>query len=283
MAKIDGEKLDSATMSALIDSMMGAAQKTGGSIFSHGVSGIVTPFSMNSSLDQAAYDQNFIRQSFLGRVTNHGPNGEPDFDGSMYWVQEVWDSSFDPDPLHRPRFVSLDENPPFNLPPGRYGRWVPAVNLPDYILDEPGIEGRGIPVDGSVIVHVFMTLSGAGQSSYYFTYGGAGERSAFAVVRDVYGGNVPFIKIQIIEEDESGVWRGQTDENGQPQYADVRCWPPITSDHYEALVWHGDSITPDCNPIGIRQVGTRFYAEQTLLTFPVRSPGVAHSDCPMVY
>lgn len=284
MTYFDGGREPTGDAAATVEAMLDAAKRTFGPTISRGTDGLVTPFVTSTSVDKPTWDQNFIRQSFLGRIVATGPKGEPDQAGSQYWVREVWDDSNSGELLHRADLQLLDETPFFDLPPGRYGRWVPATNIAEY-LAEAGVESHSLSTAGDVHVHVFMTLSRSRQSSYYFTSGGGmGSMIGLALVKDIIDPDSLYIKVQMLVDTDTGFNVPQVDpETEQPVYVDVWCWPFLTGEYYEALVWPAQQTAPDCNPIPIMQIGSRFYAFQKLLTYPIRSPGVAFSDCPLVF
>lgn len=270
---------------AFIDSFVASAQRSFGRNFGGGTAGIITPSSTSTALDNQSHNQTFIRDSFVGTITNRGPTGQSDLNGSMYWVREARDKNTETDLMKRSDWVIVDEDPYIGAPGSRRSKWVPAMNLAEYNPIDPFAEGHGLLVDGTLNVHVFATINAAGSHAYYFTSGGgAGSMIGLALVKDVYGGDSLYLKVQMLVDTDTGFNVPQTDpETELPVYVDVWCWPFLTSDHYEALVWPVNNPSPDCNPIPIVQIGSRFYAFQKLLTFPIRSPGVAHSDCPLVF
>ncbi len=215
-------------------------------------------------LTRAIVDPKGIRQWFIGKVVDAGPNGEPDWDGAHYWVREMRESTSDDTEIHAVPTFRLLQDIFDDLYPGDESsppRWVGALNLGERNPDDPESESHTLVFGSTPLVRVIELHSSDGTPRWYFDRGAAAG-TRFGVVRDIPDGNDNHLGVQAV----------QYDDNDVPQFVGdvvtLRTWPRIPARHYAPFLWPPqpppDPVHPEVNVLPVSLVDGKWHVWQQL-------------------
>ncbi len=123
---------------------------------------VVAPHIAN---DRSEWERQTASVEFIGKILDHGPDAQDDYDDERYWVQELFEASPNGSTIHDPLALENDALIRSEYPV----RYVTATNLAE--IPEAA---HDVPTDGAIIVQVFMLISPDGAAKFYFNRGGAG-------------------------------------------------------------------------------------------------------------
>lgn len=137
-----------------------------------GESGVVmAPHIANN---RSEWERQTASVEFIGKILDHGPDGQDDYDDERYWVQELFEASPNGSTIHDPLTLNNAALIRSEYPV----RYVTATNLAE--IPETTHDA---PTDGTIIVQVFMLISPDGAAKFYFARGGGGGGGLPVLVR----------------------------------------------------------------------------------------------------
>ncbi len=166
---------------------------------------------------------------FIGKILNHGPDGQGDYGDQRYWVQELFEASPNGSTIHHPLTLENDALIRSEYPV----RYVTATNLA-----EIPTASHDAPTNGTITVQVFMLLSPDGAAKFYFNSGGdASAVARFVAVGGAGAGILTTrdIKRHIVNE----VWDGRWEFTGD--VVPMQPWPLVDATEYLEFVTGADA------------------------------------------
>lgn len=196
----------------------------------------------------------YVSNSWLGRIIRRGPDSQPDFDDSRYWVREVrWGGDGDPYTA-RPTFTSENDN--------TFRRWVAAVNIAEYRGSSPAIENHSLvedypsnPDDGPLVwVHGMVTKRLRLLHWFSGALGGAVEGYPFVVIRNFISEDSWYVEVERIVPNDSDPYDGGLEFDGE--IIPAVCRPGTRGRHFQHLVYSGsnanDPLVQCCELVSAR-------------------------------